>query len=386
MTAHVVVVGGGQAGFQACISLRKEGYQGEISLVCGESHLPYMRPPLSKAFLKSPAETPVAFRDARFYADNGVAVHLSRSASNLDPAAKQLALDDGQRLNYSHLILATGAKARLLEGLSPEARNVHYLRDLDDSRRIRDHIGSAENIGIIGGGYIGLEFASTAIGLGKCVTVFETGSRLLERSMIPMMSDWFFDLHRSRGVDVRLNAKITRIHLDSGAVTGVELGAESVPVDMLLIGIGATPNTALAEQAGLETKNGIVVNGQLLTSAENVYSIGDCASFPHYSTEERIRLESVQNAVDQAKFVARHICCGNNERFRALPWFWTEQYDFKVMIAGLAAKHDRYEVRMGEENCFNVDVFYENRLTSVFSVNDTKAHLYARKVLNSNQL
>lgn len=384
MSNHVVIVGGGQAGLQASISLRQEGYQGRISLICDEDHLPYMRPPLSKAFMKSENEVPVQFRDIKFFLDNRIEVRTSVKALAIRPDASQLVIEGGEIVHYHHLILATGARPRPWRGIGTGARNVHYLRSLGHAREIRHQLAHVKDICILGGGYVGLELAATASQLGKRVTVVESTAALLSRSMIPWMSEWLLKLHLSNGVAVRLQTQVPTVKVDEEErVTEVITDSgETIPVDMVLVGIGAIPNTELAEKAGLRIANGIVVNSSLRTSVENIYAIGDCASFPDPKTEKLLRLESVQNAVDQAKFVAREISLGCNATFAALAWFWSVQYQFKIMIAGALSNFDRFEVTgLENDGRFNIDVYYKDKLNCVFSVNDAKYHLKARRLL-----
>lgn len=388
MTAgRVVVVGGGQAGFQFTASLRAGGFAGEIALVCEEPHLPYMRPPLSKVFMKGEAEpADLPFRNAIFFREERIHLRLGSAVSAIDRARRQVFLASGEGLGYDRLVLATGASPRRLACEGAKLANVLCLRSLDDAAAIRDALPVASQVAVIGGGFIGLEFAAVASKLGKRVTVIEAGDRLMARGLSSWMSDWFLALHRRHGVDVRLRTGVAGIEAGTGRTAAVRLhDGTAVPADLVVVGIGVAPNVALAVDAGLAVDDGILVDAMLTTSDPAVFAIGDCARFPTPHTERPVRLESVQNAVDQAKFLAAAFS-GHSGRYRAVPWFWTEQFEAKLQMAGLCTGHDQMRLSGDPLGSFSVEYFRDGQLVAVDSVNDARSHLAARRRLAETSL
>lgn len=379
----VVIIGGGQAGLQAAASLRQGGFAGTVKLICQEHVAPYMRPPLSKSFIKDPAAADLSFRSIEFFMENNIDLRLGDAAISIDLPARRIRQASGAKAHYDALILATGARPRLLDTGGQTFRNVLALRSVDDARAIRELLPSVQCISVIGGGFIGLEFASVASRLGKQVTVIEAADRLMARALSPWMSEWFLKLHRSNGVEVRLNSQVKGF-LDAGAaVTAVDVGDDApIPTELVIVGIGVLPNAELAVEAGLATDNGIVVDNTLVTSDPSVFAIGDCARFPSAFFGGMQRLESVQNAVDQAKHVASSIISDRQTGFATVPWFWTEQFEVKLQMAGLADGFDDLKL-VGdlEAGSFSVEYLRDGRLVGVDSVNDTRSHLAARKRL-----
>lgn len=360
----VVIVGGGQAGLEAAAALRAQGYEGSLTLVCEEPHAPYQRPPLSKQFLlgKQQADS-LPLRALMFYEKHRIDLILGDRAIEINRGAKKVHLAGGGSVAYDHLILAVGARNRLLPARGAE--KALYLRTLDEAEALKQRLTEASSVAVIGGGFIGLEVAATARKLEKTVTVIEAGPRLMARAVSPLLSEFFLNLHRAHGVDVRLNASV-----------------DTAPrADLVVAGIGLIPNVELAREAGLEVANGIMVDEHLRTSDPSVFAIGDCADHPNRFAGGRARLESVQNAVDQAKCVARTIA-GEPTPYRDVPWFWTDQYDVRLQMAGLGAGHDRHVVRGKiDEHKFSVLYFQESRLLAVDSVNRFGDHVAARKLL-----
>lgn len=344
----VVIVGAGQAGFQAAWSLRTEGYGESITLIGDEPHLPYQRPPLSKGFLLGRQQLESAtLRPEKFYADHRIDLILGERVQSITPQVK---LESGAAIPYDYLVLATGARVRRLP------IDALYLRGRDDAEQLKNRLDCASSVALIGGGFIGLEVAAAARTLGKDVELVEIQSRLMSRSVAPVISDFFRDLHTNHGVRVSLNK------------------SDIPPADLTIVGIGVIPNTDLAEQAGLPVANGIVIDEHLRTANPRIYAIGDCASHPRLE-----RLESVQNAVDQAKCAAANIA-GKPQAYSAIPWFWTDQFDVKLQMAGLSAGADHVVVR-GEPPKFSVDYFRNGKLIAVDSVNSPADHIAARKKL-----
>jgi 3-phenylpropionate/trans-cinnamate dioxygenase ferredoxin reductase subunit len=380
MTAGVVIVGGGQAGLEAAAALRSQGYDGTVTLICEEPHAPYQRPPLSKEFLagKMEAES-LPLRAPAYYEKQRIDLILGDPVTAIDRAAMQVRLAGGGSVSYAHLILAVGARNRPLPVAGAE--HALYLRTLGESVTLRQRIAEARSVVVIGGGFIGLEVGAAARGFGKTVTVIEASPRLMSRAVSPLLSEFFLDVHRAHGAEVLLNSTVASIEAD-----GVTLGTgEKIGADLIVAGIGVLPNIELARAAGLDVDNGIVVDEFMRSSDPAIFAIGDCAHHPNVFagalTGGRARLESVQNAVDQAKCAARAIT-GNPTPYRDVPWFWTDQYDIRFQMVGLAAGYDECVVRGSIENRkFSAFYFTCGRLLAVDSVNRFGDHVAARKLL-----
>lgn len=382
----LVIVGAGHAGVQLAASLREEGFEGAVALLSAEPHLPYQRPPLSKAFLKGQMEADgLPLRAVQFYRDKGVDLLLGEEATRIDRRARRLELASGRRLDYGHLVLATGARQRPLNVPGVDLDGVAVLRDLADAQALRERLGAARRIVVIGAGFIGLEIAATATSLGGEVTIVEISHRPLERAVSPATSTFFLDAHKAFGARFLLGVGVVALHGRNGALSAVELTNGSVlPADLAVIGIGVAPQDRLAREAGLICDNGIVVNDWLETADPLISAIGDCALFPSAIIGLPIRLESVQNAVDQARCVARRIV-GKPERYAALPWFWSDQGDLKLQIAGLSHRCDRWVVRGDPQSrSFAVFGFRGDELAAVETVNRPGDHMAARQIIGAN--
>ncbi|CAI9406874.1 NAD(P)/FAD-dependent oxidoreductase [Nocardioides sp. T2.26MG-1] len=345
-SARAVVVGASHAGVQLVTSLRQEGWSGDIVLVGDESVLPYQRPPLSKAYLSGKCSlTELAIRSEGFYLKQGIE-RVDASVEEVDRSARQVLLSTGDRLSYDALALCTGARPRRLRTPGAELEGVHYLRRSSDVERIREDAIPGRNAVIVGGGYVGLETAASLRALGLDVTVLEAADRVLERVTAPEVSAFFTRIHQEEGVDVRTNASVEALVGDHRIREVVLAGGESVRADLVIIGIGIEPNTELAEAAGLVVDDGILIDAQARTSDPTIVAAGDCTSqdIPRYG--RRIRLESVPSAVEQAKVAAATIC-GKDKEVAALPWFWSDQYDLKLQIAGLNTGYDDIVVSGG---------------------------------------
>jgi 3-phenylpropionate/trans-cinnamate dioxygenase ferredoxin reductase subunit len=380
---RVLIVGTGQAGFQAAASLRQEGYGGDILMVGEEAALPYQRPPLSKAYLREGKVERLTFRVAEFYQQNAIDLRTGLRVHAIDRRCRTALLGDGETVAFSHLILATGASNRKLPLAGITGRNVMQLRTLSHADTVRKQMARSERIAVIGGGFIGLEFGAMANSLRKRVVVIEAQPRLMARAVSPPMSEFFLRGHRASGIEVRLGHAVTRLEIASdGNVEGVVLSnGELIVCDMMLVAVGVVPNTELAEQSGLETENGIVVDPFLMTSDPNISAVGDCVCFPMYGG--RLRLESVQNAVDQARCVARRIV-GRMEPYAKMPWFWSDQGPYKLQIAGLVRPMAKTVVRANSEATKIVTFSFESGfLTAVETVNQPGDHMAARKALES---
>ncbi len=369
----VVIIGGGQAGFQAAASLRAEGYDQRIVIVGDEPHIPYQRPPLSKGFLVGKQEARHAtLRPAAFYETQRIDLVCGQRVTAIDRAGRRVDLTSGASIEYDSLVLATGTRNRLLP-----VEGVYYLRTLDEAGELRQRLNAANAVVVIGGGFIGLEIAAAARTLGKPVTVIETLPRLMARVVAPVVSEYFRAQHAAQGVEVLLNAAVAEIR--AGEV--VLKDGTSRAADLIIVGIGVVPNLELARDSGLAVANGITVDEYLRTDDERIYAIGDCADYPSPFAPVRVRLESVQNAVDQAASVAKAIV-GNAVPYQSAPWFWTDQYDIKMQMVGLSQGFDEVVARGDPESRkFSVFYFREGRLCGVDSINRPADHLAARKLI-----
>ena len=382
----VVIVGAGHAGFQLASSLRQAGYAEPIFLLNDEPHLPYQRPPLSKAYLKGGgAPDSLMFRPDKFYRDQNIELIGDRAAF-IDRAAQRLLLASGAFLDYGHLVLATGARNRLLDLPNANLADVRYLRILDESEALRQRIGSAKHVAVIGAGFIGLEFAATARAKGLEVDVIELGTRVMARAVTAEISEYFRDRHTSAGIRIHLGVQATSIESTGVNVAGVSLSdGRHIPADLIVVGVGVLPNVELAAAAGLAVASGIIVNDHLLTDDPNISAIGDCALFASPRFGGSLRLESVQNASDQARCVAARLT-GNARVYDGLPWFWSDQGDDKLQIAGLTTGYDRVVVRGDQKaRSFSAFCYKAGQLVGIESVNRASDHVFGRKILGMNR-
>jgi 3-phenylpropionate/trans-cinnamate dioxygenase ferredoxin reductase subunit len=345
-TGRVVILGAGHAGGSAAAALRHFGHTGPIALVGEEPLLPYQRPPLSKAWLKGEAgEDELQLRPPSFYAENDIAVRLGITASRIDRQAKRVALSDGEVLPYDALIIATGARARRLDLPGGEMARTLELRTVADAEMLKASIAPGKRLGIVGGGYVGLEVAASARALGAEATVIEREPRILARVACPLLSEFFTAYHRKQGVRFELDASVEAIESEGGQPTGVRLSdGRRLPCDLVLIGVGALPNQELAEEAGLPCHHGIVVDEEARTADPAIFAIGDVTRRPLPLYGRSFRLESVPNALEQAKQAAAAIT-GHKPPPHEVPWFWSDQYDLKLQIAGLPFDIDDLVVR-----------------------------------------
>ena len=381
-SAPIVVVGAGQAGQQLCDSLRRGGYEGRLVLVGDEPVLPYQRPPLSKKFLTGALEAErLLLRPESFYEKANVELRLARRVTAIDRAARTLTLNDGEVLAWSGLALTTGTRIRPLSVPGAAEADVHYVRSLADGEALKARLATAERLAVIGGGFIGLEVAAIARELGKQVVVIEAAERLMARAVAPLVSAFYAELHRAHGVEVLLGTGIEAIRgADSRHVVVTTDGREHA-VDLIVAGIGVVPNSELAEAAGLACHNGIVVDVHARTSDPAIVAAGDCTWHMNGFLERDIRLESVQNAVDQAKTAAASLL-GRDEPYRQVPWFWSDQYDVKLQIAGIGMPHDEAVLRGDPASRqFSVYYFRAGALVGVDSMNRPAEHMAARKLL-----
>jgi 3-phenylpropionate/trans-cinnamate dioxygenase ferredoxin reductase subunit len=380
---RIVIAGAGQGGFQVAASLRQDGFDGEILLVGDEPGLPYQRPPLSKEFIKTGHAERLLFRNADFYQKNAIDYRDGRRVTAIHRAEKTVEVDDGARHGFDHLVLAVGARNRRLPIPGIDLEGVLQLRTLADAERIRAAIAPGLSLVVIGGGFIGLEIAATAAAGGAKVTVLEATDRLMSRVVSPAISEHFLAMHRAAGVDVRLGCMARGIRGDDrGRAGAVEVGeGEAVDADIVLVSAGIVPNVEIAEAAGLYLQDGIRVDDTMATEAPEVSAIGDCASFPIGDEGVHIRLESVQNAIDQAKCVVQRLL-GKPEAYDKVPWFWSDQAAYKLQIAGLTAGADHQVARPSEDGAkLTVHCFRHGALIGVETVNAPADHMVARRLL-----
>ncbi len=381
--AGIVIVGAGQAGAAMAARLRSEGYDGPLTLLGAEPDPPYQRPPLSKAYLLGEMERERLFlRPLSFYAENGIELHLGTEVAALDAGAKRIALGTGETIGYSQLALTTGATPRRLPAaIGGDLDGVFTVRGLADIDALAPRVVSGARAVILGGGYIGLEAAAVARKRGMDVTVIEMAPRILARVASPETAAFVAALHEAQGVRIRTETALARLEGDdAGAVTSAVLeSGEEIPADLVIAGIGVTPDTRLAEAAGLTIDNGIAVDSYGRTSDPAIWAAGDCASFPWRG--RRMRLESVQNAIDQAEAAARNML-GANEPYDPVPWFWSDQYDLKLQMAGLGLAADRIVVRPGgAPGALSHWYFSGDTLLAVDAMNDPRAYMVGKRLL-----
>ena len=374
----LLIIGASQSGVALAGSVRALGYEDPITLLGEEDHRPYQRPALSKEFLQNKVDKEkLIFRAQQYWDDHRVDLvkgqRIERIEKNRDGSGVAHSAT-GEKFPFDRLALTVGARARKLPLEGAEQQGVLYLRNADDALELKAQLPEAQRLVVIGGGFIGLEAACSAHAMGKTVTLLEVGPRLIGRAVGEHTSQFFLDAHRNAGIDVELGVELKRILGDDGRVTGVELGDGTVvPADIVLIGIGVVPNTELAESLGLECDNGIRVDRYGVASDGHTVAIGDCANMPNPTpgapTDERLRLESVNNAVEHAK-VAAYSLTGRREEYRSIPWFWSNQGEYKLQIAGLSTGHDHTVVRRdGSDGKLCVLYYRENRLIAADCVN-----------------
>lgn len=385
---HILVVGAGQAGLQAAETLRSNGFEGTISLYGDEPYAPYHRPPLSKAWLTEDIdERQLTIRDISALERKGITLRAEMGIEEIDPRAGSARVSNGGVIHWSGVVLATGATPRKLPG-SESSGAVHVLRSKQDAiaiaARLRDCMRQSHPVIIIGGGFIGLEVAASARKLGLDVTIVEAAPRLLERVLSNDLSQWYADLHRSRGAKLLIGTQVSRIEAVGGDQAIVHFAdGSSAHAGLVIAGIGVIPNDALARKAGVECDRGVVVDDCGRTSIPNIVAAGDC-TVRRMPDGSKIRLESVQNAVEQGRSAALALL-GKEKPFTETPWFWSDQYDVKLQIAGLSHGADSW-VRRGdvERSSFSIFHFKQDRLIAVDSINATKDHLLARRLIGTN--
>ncbi|MER8728680.1 FAD-dependent oxidoreductase [Mesorhizobium sp. M1227] len=384
MKNGVVIVGAGHAGVQAAASLREEGYDGPVILVGDENESPYHKPPLSKTFIKDQQAKPQPLRGEAFYTGSAIDFRPGIRVERIDVGGRRLEISGGGVLPFDRLILATGARPRLLPLPGSELSGVVSLRSLGDARLIRELSAQSEEVVILGGGFIGLEIAATLTAAGRKVTVVEAVDRLLGRAVAPVIAGHVRQRLEATGVRILTGTTIERLEDENGRVSAaITSSGETLPAQMVVIGIGVVPNVELAEAAGIAIANGIRVDQQMRTSVPEILAIGDAASYRHWFTGGDVRLESVQNATDQARLAARTIV-GHTDNYSAVPWFWSDIGDMKLQMVGLIAGGDSHVV-LGDvaENKFSIYHYAGSRLLGIESVNRPGDHMLGRKMLGA---
>ncbi len=382
---HVVVVGAGQAGASLVAKLRAVGFDGDITLIGAEKVPPYQRPPLSKAYLLGEmAEERLYLRPAEFYADHNITLRLDTRVTGIDRAARTVTLSDGQALGYDELALTTGAHPRTLPAaVGGMLDGVFAVRDLSDADAMAPAFTAGRRVLIIGGGYIGLEAAAVASKLGLQVTLVEMADRILQRVAAPETSDYFRALHRAHGVDIREGVGLERLLGDEHVTGAVLSDGTTLEIDFAVVGVGITPATILAESAGIDVGNGITTDHHGRTSDPHIWAAGDCASCLFH--DQTIRLESVGNAIDQAETVAVNIA-GGDQPYMPKPWFWSDQYDCKLQIAGLNMGYTDVHVRKGDAPGVQSNWYYSGEtLLAVDAMNDPRSYMIGKRLIEAGR-
>lgn len=390
-TAGTLIVGAGEAGLQLAVSLRQKGYTDPVTLIGAEDHAPYQRPPLSKAFLSGDMdEVNLALRTEEFYSKNEIDVlpgtRITDIALHEEGHGGVATTSHDHAISFTKLALTTGSRPRKLNLPGKDLDGICYLRGIPDARSLRTRLAKASRVVVIGGGFIGLEAAAVARQRGLAVTVVETFDRLLQRVAAPPISDFYKKAHEKRGIHIILGSGVTALHGTNKKVSGVELSNGTIiPADLVIVGVGVEPRTELAEKLGLDCDRGIIVDNGARTSNPDIVAAGDCTIQPHprYPAES-IRLESVQNAVDQAKMAASSLL-GEPRPTPAVPWFWSDQGDLKLQIAGLSNGYDDFLVR-GEPDTEHFTVLYyrDGRLIAADAVNSPHDFMAAKRALTMN--
>lgn len=380
----IVVVGAGQAGFSVASKLRDLGHEAPITLVGNEAQPPYQRPPLSKAYLLGEMTADRLYlRPEEFYHQKSIDLRLATHVDEIDRGRRQVVLGDGSRLPYARLVLATGSRPRRIPAAMGGAlAGVYYVRNLVDIDAMATEFQPGRRVLVVGGGYIGLEAAAVAAKLGLSVTLIEAAPRILQRVAAQETSDYFRKLHLERSVDVREGVGLKSLGGTERVSKAVLADGSELPVDFVVAGIGVDPNAALAVACGLDVENGIKVDEYCRTSDPAILAAGDCASFPCKGA--RIRLESVGNAIDQAESVAMTIV-GRERPYEAKPWFWSDQFDVKLQIAGLSAGHEKVVVRAGQGGAISFWYYRGDELLAVDAMNDPRAYMVAKRLVDAGK-
>ena len=385
--SEVLIIGSGHAGCNTALNLRRAGFTGKIKIFSHDSFLPYHRPPLSKKFFKNEvSEDNILLKNESFYKDNQIEVILNNFVIKINPEKNFIQTSSGEKHQFTYLVLATGTSSRVFKEHEFTGIDIHYLRNIDDVKKIQQSLNDSEKPLLIGGGYIGLELAASMQEMGKIVSLIETEERLLKRVTAPVMSDFYKNLHESRGIRIFCNQSIESIKNTKNGYEVITSEGSKIYADTLIAGIGAIPNDELAIDAGIKCKNGILVDKYCRTNIPNIFAAGDCANGFNDLLGYTIRLESVPNANAQAKVVSSSIM-GNDEINKELPWFWSDQYDLKLQMAGLSNGYDDIYIHGTiEEYTFIVCYGKDGNLIAVDSVNMPKVFNNYKKALSNRMM
>lgn len=378
---QLLIVGGSYAATELAGSARRNGYSERILIVSSEKDLPYQRPPLSKSFMGTEEEHGQPLRTPSFYSDNDIDVQLGLDVAQADAQSNVAVLSDGSRVFFDDLALTVGARARELCCPGADLENIYSLRTIADAREIRRAARDTDQVLIVGAGFIGLELASSFVTLDKEVTVLEAGNRVLARAVAPETSSFLHDLHTRHGVRILTSRTVTSFSGDRGKVSSATLSdGTRIDAGIVIVGVGSVANTELSERLGLGVGTSIEVDANGRTSRRNVFAAGDCASFRGRFNTAGLRLESVQNATDQAQVAGASIA-GVEKQYDSVPWFWSDQYDAKLQIAGLATDSTSQVTRYGAGTEWSTYHFYREGLVCVESVNRPREHIAARRLI-----
>ena len=381
MMVDVLIIGGGQAGSMTAINLRKQKFEGSIAIITEEAHHPYQRPPLSKGFLTGDfKQENLFFKSESYYEKNKIKIFLKSHAVSIEIKKQKVTLGDGEEIKYKKLVIATGSK---LNKITPEEdEKIIYLNSISKAISLKKRLEEHKSIGIIGAGYIGLEVAATAKKMDLKTTVFEAEKRIMQRSASDEIASFIKSYHEKMGVEFKLGSRVQKIMTEDSLRIVLNDGQISEP-DFVVIGVGVQAACDIAQGAGIDCNNGILVDENCLTSEENIYAAGDCVNYYFSRYDSRQRLESVQNAIDQAATVSTSIM-GAPIAYKSTPWFWSDQYDLKIQIAGLSQDSDLLVTRGNKNDCkFSVCHFKNSRLIAVECVNDQKTFMLGKKLIEA---
>jgi 3-phenylpropionate/trans-cinnamate dioxygenase ferredoxin reductase subunit len=382
MTQRIVIAGAGHAAGQLVVSLKQQKFAGKIVLVGDEPHLPYQRPPLSKKFLSGNMEADRLYvKPAIFYTDAQVETHRNCMITAIDRKSKVLRTNSGDTIAYDQLVLALGSRVRRLTIEGADLDGIHYLRNISDVDAIRAELGDRKKAVVVGAGYIGLEVAAVLRQLGIDVTVIEMTERVMSRVVSPEISDFYQIEHTSHGVKLRLSTGIVAFRGKSRISAIETTDGEMIDADFVVVGVGILPNTELAETAGLAVDNGIIVDDQCQSSDADIYAVGDCTVHPNAIYERQLRLESVHNALEQARTAASNLC-GKEKHYAEVPWFWSDQYDLKLQIAGVSTGYDEVVIRGNPANrAFACMYLKDGKLIATDAVNSPKEFVQSKAII-----
>ena len=379
--SDLLIIGAGQSSGQCAATLRNGGFSGSIRIIGEEAYPPYQRPPLSKDFLADKVEIErVLTKPEKFYKENEIDLLLSSKVESINRKEKSVVTSDGTTHKYENLVIATGSRVRKLKVEGSELSNIHYLRGIDDSINIKNLIKNKSNLVIVGAGYIGLEVAAVAIKYGLSVSIIEMAERVMNRTVDPLISEYYEKLHKKHGVKIHLNTPLESFG-GSESVSKVNCPNLSLKTDFVVVGAGILPNQEIALEAGLKCDNGIWVDEYCQTEDPNIFACGDCTNHPNKLLNKRLRLESVHNALEQGKTVASTLL-GKKVIYNQAPWFWSDQYDHKLQIVGISGNHEKVIKRSTEkEESFLLFYLKENELIAVDAVNNPKDFMICKKLV-----